>query len=120
MLEVARQSANGFSVLGVRLSRTAFTSFVTARQAPIFDGDRVREPIGPMASIAVLVPRASLRVERTWDVAGLRGTGSHTLAADDVFIPASRRCSVGKSSNCCWTYTGRVAEAYARSLVGVE
>ncbi|WP_197383650.1 acyl-CoA dehydrogenase family protein [Mycolicibacterium mengxianglii] len=58
--------------------------------APVFDGDRQRdEPIGPLGWAQVLVPTSSLGVERTWDVAGLRGTGSHTLVADDVFVPAS-------------------------------
>ncbi|GAA0904264.1 acyl-CoA dehydrogenase [Pseudonocardia zijingensis] len=36
----------------------------------------------------VLLPTGQLTVERTWDGAtGLRGTGSHTLVADDVFVP---------------------------------
>ncbi|TQM43711.1 acyl-CoA dehydrogenase family protein [Pseudonocardia cypriaca] len=36
----------------------------------------------------VLLPTDELTVEHTWDgVAGLRGTGSHTLVADDVFVP---------------------------------
>ncbi|MET7990740.1 acyl-CoA dehydrogenase family protein [Amycolatopsis sp. NPDC005232] len=38
----------------------------------------------------VLVPVSELNVERTWRVAGMRGTGSHTLVADGVFIPAAR------------------------------
>lgn len=28
-----------------------------------------------------------VRVERTWDTLGLRGTGSHTVVLDDVFVP---------------------------------
>jgi alkylation response protein AidB-like acyl-CoA dehydrogenase len=36
----------------------------------------------------VLLPTDELTVERTWNgVAGLQGTGSHTLVADDVFVP---------------------------------
>jgi alkylation response protein AidB-like acyl-CoA dehydrogenase len=36
----------------------------------------------------VLLPTDELTIERTWDgVTGLRGTGSHTLVADDVFVP---------------------------------
>lgn len=38
----------------------------------------------------VLVEAARLTVERTWDVAGMCGTGSHTLIADDVVVPADR------------------------------
>jgi alkylation response protein AidB-like acyl-CoA dehydrogenase len=36
----------------------------------------------------VLLPTAELTIEHTWDgVAGMRGTGSHTLVAEDVFVP---------------------------------
>lgn len=38
----------------------------------------------------VLIPMAELTVERTWDVAGMRGTGSHTVVADDVLVPADQ------------------------------
>lgn len=34
------------------------------------------------------IPTESLTVEHTWQVAGMRGTGSHTLVADDVLVPA--------------------------------
>lgn len=34
------------------------------------------------------IPVALLRVEQTWQMAGMRGTGSHTLVADDVVVPA--------------------------------
>lgn len=38
----------------------------------------------------VVVPLADLVVERTWDVAGMRGTGSHTLVARDLVVPDDR------------------------------
>ncbi|KDN21739.1 acyl-CoA dehydrogenase family protein [Amycolatopsis rifamycinica] len=37
-----------------------------------------------------LVPTAELVVERTWAMAGMRGTGSHTLVAEGVLVPAGR------------------------------
>jgi alkylation response protein AidB-like acyl-CoA dehydrogenase len=37
-----------------------------------------------------LVPTGDLVVERTWDMASMRGTGSHTLTAEDVLVPAGR------------------------------
>ncbi|MFF5088553.1 acyl-CoA dehydrogenase family protein [Streptomyces niveus] len=37
-----------------------------------------------------LVPMSELAIERTWRVAGLQGTGSHTVVADGVFVPAER------------------------------
>jgi alkylation response protein AidB-like acyl-CoA dehydrogenase len=43
----------------------------------------------PMPPRGVAVPMADLIVDRTWRVAGLRGTGSHTLVADDVLVPTN-------------------------------
>jgi alkylation response protein AidB-like acyl-CoA dehydrogenase len=37
-----------------------------------------------------VVPLGDLTIDRTWDMAGMRGTGSHTLVADDVLVPADR------------------------------
>lgn len=34
-----------------------------------------------------LVPMTDVEIEDTWDVVGMRGTGSNTLVARDVFIP---------------------------------
>jgi two-component flavin-dependent monooxygenase len=36
------------------------------------------------------VPRAEVRVTDTWRSMGLRGTGSNTVTAEDVFVPAHR------------------------------
>jgi alkylation response protein AidB-like acyl-CoA dehydrogenase len=56
--------------------------------APIVDGDGV--PVASDgASAMVLVPTSRLRIDRTWNVAGLRGTGSHTVVAEEVFVPNS-------------------------------
>lgn len=38
----------------------------------------------------VQVPMADLTIDRTWQMAGMRGTGSHTVVADDVLVPAER------------------------------
>ncbi|MFD9550609.1 acyl-CoA dehydrogenase family protein [Nocardia salmonicida] len=43
---------------------------------------------------AVLVPVAELEIERTWDTVGMRGTGSHTSVAKDVFVPDHRSIPV--------------------------
>lgn len=37
-----------------------------------------------------LVPRSDYRIEKNWDVLGLRGTGSHDILVEDVFVPAYR------------------------------
>ena len=42
----------------------------------------------------VLIPRADLEIEDTWFVAGMRGTASNCVVADDVFVPEHRLLSV--------------------------
>lgn len=44
----------------------------------------------PPAAATVLVPVRDLRVKDTWHVAGLRGTGSQSLVAEDVLVPEHR------------------------------
>jgi 3-hydroxy-9,10-secoandrosta-1,3,5(10)-triene-9,17-dione monooxygenase len=44
----------------------------------------------PPAMAEALVHATELTVENTWDVAGLRATGSETAVAKDVFVPAHR------------------------------
>lgn len=44
-----------------------------------------------------LVPMDELTIEDTWYVAGMRGTGSNTLVAKDVFVPSHRILSVTKA-----------------------
>lgn len=34
-----------------------------------------------------LLPREDVRVEDTWNIAGMRGTGSHDVVVDGVFVP---------------------------------
>ncbi|WP_326835098.1 acyl-CoA dehydrogenase family protein [Amycolatopsis rhabdoformis] len=62
-------------------SEDADWAILAAMVAP---GDGVPRVVG------VLVPVSELSLERTWRVAGLRGTGSHTLVAEGVFVPAVR------------------------------
>lgn len=59
---------------------------------PVVDGDGVQVDQG-----LALVPLSDLRVEDTWFVAGMRGTGSNTLIADDVFVPHHRVLSVSRA-----------------------
>ena len=44
--------------------------------------------------IYVLVPRADLTVIDDWHVVGLRGTGSKSVVAEDIFVPAHRAVSL--------------------------
>jgi alkylation response protein AidB-like acyl-CoA dehydrogenase len=38
----------------------------------------------------VIIPMSALTIERTWKVAGMRATGSDTVVASNVFVPAHR------------------------------
>ena len=44
-----------------------------------------------------LIPMSDLSIKDTWYVAGMRGTGSNTLIAEDVFVPSHRILSVTKA-----------------------
>jgi alkylation response protein AidB-like acyl-CoA dehydrogenase len=46
-------------------------------------------PAGRMA----FVPRGGVEIEETWNVGGLRGTGSHDVVANGVFAPERLACS---------------------------
>jgi 3-hydroxy-9,10-secoandrosta-1,3,5(10)-triene-9,17-dione monooxygenase len=44
----------------------------------------------PVDAMFCLVPAKQLRLEKTWHTVGMRGTGSDTWVADDVFVPDHR------------------------------
>lgn len=46
----------------------------------------------------VLIPLAELHIEKTWDMAGMRATGSDTIVADNVFVPAHRLQRTGTTT----------------------
>lgn len=79
-----------------RLSgRWAFASGVThcewaALGAVVFDGAEPRMDDGRPDVRFALVQVSDVDIEDTWDVSGLRGTGSNHVAARDVLVPASR------------------------------
>jgi alkylation response protein AidB-like acyl-CoA dehydrogenase len=58
-----------------------------ARTAP--DGTPLASPGGITANPTLLFPRASATISDTWQVIGLKATGSDTYAAKDLFVPAS-------------------------------
>lgn len=52
---------------------------------PPLEGDGVRRD-----QALALIPMSDLRIEDTWFVAGMRGTASNTLVAEDIFVPDYR------------------------------
>ncbi len=45
---------------------------------------------GPLQPAFLVVPASDYRLDDTWDVVGLAGTGSKTLVLNDVFVPSHR------------------------------
>jgi alkylation response protein AidB-like acyl-CoA dehydrogenase len=51
-------------------------------------------PEGGMAPVAVLIPTSELELLDDWDTSGLKGTGSVSTVAREVFVPAQRVLSI--------------------------
>ena len=61
-----------------------------ARVVAYENGDRLTTRNGLFALMSCLVPRDEVTLIDTWDVVGMRGTGSQTYTVDKVFVPTSR------------------------------
>src|SRR5262245_8111898 len=61
----------------------------------VFDGDQPRlRPNGDQEiRIAYFHPKSKARIIDNWDVSGLRGTGSHDIAVEDLFVPEEQTFS---------------------------
>jgi alkylation response protein AidB-like acyl-CoA dehydrogenase len=55
----------------------------------VFDGDTPRlRPNGDQdVRIAYFSPKSQARIVDTWNVSGMRGTGSHDIVVEDAFVP---------------------------------
>ncbi len=56
------------------------------------DGPRLLAPGIPEMRMAY-VPKGSYEIVDTWYVGGLRGTGSHDIVVDDIFVPSEKTFS---------------------------
>ncbi|WP_437331626.1 acyl-CoA dehydrogenase family protein [Sorangium sp. So ce394] len=71
---------------GVRHARWVFTSAIVPPEggAP---------PAGPPEMLSLAVPIEQVAIEDTWDVAGLRGTGSDHYRIEGAFVPEALTCA---------------------------
>lgn len=51
----------------------------------------------PVDQALAFIPMSDLSIEETWFVAGMKGTGSNTIVASDVFVPEHRLHSVPRA-----------------------
>lgn len=57
----------------------------------LYDGDRPRlGPEGAPVYLRCVLPQSEVEIFDTWHTTGMRGTGSHDFAINDVFIPETR------------------------------
>ncbi|MFC7310791.1 acyl-CoA dehydrogenase family protein [Streptomyces monticola] len=59
---------------------------------PLFDGER------QIGAANALVALEDIQVTRSWNVAGMRGTGTHAMTLTDVFVPDRRILVVEKDN----------------------
>jgi alkylation response protein AidB-like acyl-CoA dehydrogenase len=64
-------------------------SFLLHGACKVFDGDAPRlRPNGDQdVLIAYFYPKSQARIIDTWNVSGMRGTGSHDIEVEDLFVP---------------------------------
>jgi len=61
----------------------------------VMDGDKpLMSSAGTLQTRSVLVPAHQATIKDTWTVVGMRGTGSHDFAVEDVFVPEAHTYSV--------------------------
>lgn len=62
-----------------------------------FLGDEEGRPVQPPVSLHLILPRSDYEiVEDSWDVVGLRGTGSKDIIVKDAFVPSYRTIPYSK------------------------
>ena len=70
-------------------------SYLLHGACKVFDGDAPRRrPNGDQdVRIAYFHPKSQARIIDTWHVSGMRGTGSHDIEVEDLFVPAEHTFS---------------------------
>ncbi|HYE94464.1 MAG TPA: acyl-CoA dehydrogenase family protein [Terriglobales bacterium] len=65
-------------------------AWVAAHAQVIDNGEVRRDEAGDPLALYLFVPVAEAELLDTWKVRGMRGTGTHHFAVNDVFVPAER------------------------------
>ena len=58
--------------------------------AHVYDGEKQRLKDGLPVTIITMCPAADVEILDTWHTMGMRGTGSHDVVMNDVFVPERR------------------------------
>jgi hypothetical protein len=93
------QSGRGRQEVRVSGQWSLVSGYELADWIPVMSGltegteTRMRAPGVPESRMAY-VPKGAYRIVDTWYVGGLRGTGSHDVVVDNVFVPAEQSCSL--------------------------
>ncbi|MBW4818886.1 hydroxylase, partial [Rhodococcus qingshengii] len=77
-------------------------------------GDESGKPLMPPKILHVLLPRSDYDIDQdSWNVVGLRGTGSKDLIVKDAFLPTYRTIDAGKVfDGTAWKEAGRTETLY--------
>ncbi len=56
----------------------------------------------PATKVMCFAPRDEVRIDDTWRTVGMRGTGSNTMVADNLFVPEHRIVSLATLADGAW------------------
>jgi alkylation response protein AidB-like acyl-CoA dehydrogenase len=87
---------NGFQVSGrwALVSGCEFADWIPVTCVVIEGTEPRMLPAGVPETRMAYLPKASYRILDTWQAGGLRGTGSHDIVVDEMFVPAERTFSL--------------------------
>ncbi|MGH6627358.1 MAG: acyl-CoA dehydrogenase family protein [Burkholderiaceae bacterium] len=84
-----------------------------------------KDGAGGLEHTTFLLPRSDYRIERNWDVLGLRATGSHDIVVDAAFVPEHRTQRTndysdagcpGRAVNPGWLYRIPFIQVFQRAV----
>lgn len=113
-------AAGGYRVSG----RTPFNSGCHGATwsiglADVYDGETPRvDADGRPATLLTAIPARDFEIVPNWNTMGMRGTGSHDVRVDDVFVPESRAVPFGPLTEPAPAYDNALARSAVWVTVG--